>query len=195
METTVYTKKDQARSYFILFFLVTVLTLISTGIKIQTMSKNGLFHLGPDQATVITFAEGQPDTMYTVSTTNSQADRYILHNIRYTPRDGQWVFMFRFHMETKTKSWPQVSWIVPKVLVLSSANGEFGLVANDAGDGNMGFVRNNPIFRYIVPVNNTTHHYRTLSLGILPENGDIIRFWYIGIFPSQDKFLNLTILY
>ena len=106
------------------------------------------------------------------------------------------VHLFRFYMETKTKTWPQISWVIPKQLVITKVIGKLDYTI-DEGDRTdwIGFVRKGSDKRYTITIDKNIPHYRTISFGILPEIGDIVRFWYIEIFFSKEKFFNLAILY
>jgi len=192
-----FTKRDTARAYWLFFGIVIILTIISTGLKIHVWAINGIFQTARNENTVTAFVQkiNDPSTEYVVLETG-RSDDIITFFPMYLPQEGQYVGLFRFNMETKTKSWPFTAWVTPKIISVTKVIGKYDQVAYEGGQTDeIGFVRNSPIRRFTVPVDNEIPHYRTISLGILPELGDQIRMYYLELFFTREKFFSLAILY
>lgn len=196
METN-YSNKDTVRAHLILFVVTITMIIIATGLKVQMWATNGTFYTARDEQSVVSYVRDteDPTTTYTVLATG-HGDDIITFFPKYLPWEGQNVSMVRFYAETKTKKFPYLAWVTPKTVSISHIVGKLDYTI-DEGDrtDQIGYVRNNSIRRYTVTFDKNIPHYRTLSFGVLPEIGDTIRFWYLEIFFSREKFFNLAILY
>lgn len=192
-----FDKKDTVRAHWLFFGIIIMITVFSTGLKFRIWTSDGIFRTTRSESVVVAYVQDikDPATTYTVLATG-HSDDIITHFPKYMPWEGQRVNMVRFYMETNTKKWPYISWVTPTTINITHNAGVFGLVADESGrTENMGYVRNSPDHRYVIPVDNKTPHYRSISLGRLPEVGDTISFWYVEIFLSRESFLKLAILY
>jgi len=188
-------KKDIARARRIFFGVIVLAIIIATGLKIQIVSSDGVYHATEDQNTVVTYDETGPTTMYTVETHSSHQKVKYVTNYVYVPNEGQLVHLYQVHLKTTTRT-KYCSLVIPKVVVVTKVSGTFDQVADDSGRSDwIGYIRNSPDRRYLIPADNNTPFYRTLSLGVLPEPGDQIKMYYLEIFFSSEKFLKLAILY